>query len=116
MSFEIASKRTPIPVLDITVANSAENISTNPGYLTYLQVTNPSGTAGYLQIFDVPAASVTVGATPPKLSFLVPANGAFDVPFIHAPFFKEGISYAATTTATGNGAIGTNLILNALYA
>lgn len=116
MSFNIDSGRTQIAVLDITVANSAENISTNAAYLTYLQVTNPSATAGYLQLFDDVAANVTVGATTPKLSFLIPANGAFDVAFIHPPFFKQGLSYAAATTATGAGAIGTNLILNALYA
>lgn len=116
MSFNNDAIRTQKAKLDTSVANSAEDISTSPGFLTYLQCINPSATLGYLQIFDVPAASVTVGTTTPILSFPIPANGAWDLPLTHPIFFKQGCSYAAATTATGNGAIGTDLILNALYS
>lgn len=62
--------------------------------------------AGYvfIQVFDVAAASVTLGTTTPKYIFAVPATGVYDNSFPCPITHATAISMAATATATGNGA------------
>ena len=98
--------------------NSAQAAKTIPGYIDYLHIINPNTAQAFLQLFDVAAASVTVGTTTPKLSFLIPAgdgtnSGGFERSFdppLH--FSANAITYACTTTATGNGDPTTGLTVN----
>src|SRR3990167_8780142 len=100
--------------------NTAQACKASDGYIYGIQVTNTNTADAYFQLFDVAAASVTVGTTTPKLSFLVPAGdgtnaGAVDHFFGKPISFNTAITYACTTTATGNGDPTTGLTVNILY-
>ena len=101
--------------------NSAQALKTSAGELHYIHVVKPNSVDTYLQLFDVAAGSVTVGTTTPKLSFLVPAGngtdaGGFTEQFEAYPVhFEVAITYACTTTATGNGDPTTGLTVNMTY-
>ena len=101
--------------------NTAQACKTSAGDLHYIHVINPNSVDVYLQLFDVVAGSVSVGTTPPNLSFLVPAGngtdaGGFTENFNDFPVhFETAITYACTTTATGSGDPTTGLTVNMLY-
>ena len=100
--------------------NSAQVIKAKPGRIHYIEVSNINAVDAYLQLFDVAAGSVTVGTTTPMQSFLVPkgdgANrGAMDRVFDPPIDFQIAMTYACTTTATGNGDPTTGLIVNIGY-
>ncbi len=95
--------------------NTAQVGKSASGYLYFLEVTNPNGIDAYLQLFDLAAADVTVGTTTPKLSLLVPGNGGMDKAFAVPLKFGTAITYACTTTATGNGDPATGLVVNGGY-
>ena len=91
------------------------------GYLKQLAVFNPNASLAYIQIYDE-SGTITVGTTTPKVTFQVPHNdgtsdGEFQIILGHElglPFGKT-IKYACTTTATGDTAVSTGLIVNAVY-
>jgi hypothetical protein len=87
---------------------------TNGAKLVYFEFQNPNNVDCWVQLFDLALANVTVGTTTPKQSFLVPANGGNDKVFPDSGFidFVNGVSIAATTTATGSGAPSTGLVVN----
>jgi hypothetical protein len=103
--------------------NSAQAIKTADGWLYDLEVSNPNTIDAFFQLFDVATGDITVGSTTPRLSFLVPAaasstiRGAFDRSFgpdgLH---FLTALSYACTTTPTGNTDPSTGLTVNAIYS
>ena len=108
------------PHFDSSGDETAQAMKTSGGGLYYLHVTNINAVDAFIQLFDVAAGSVTVGTTTPTLSFLVPAgsgslNGAFTETFSPPIDFGVAITYACATSATGNGALGTALIVNGLY-
>lgn len=97
--------------------NSAQAARSVGGLLLGIEVSNPNSADAFIQIFDAVAADVTVGTTTPDLSFFVPANGAMDKDFASAPIqFHKAITYACTTTATGNGDPATGLVVNIIHA
>lgn len=96
--------------------NTAQSIKTSPGSLHYLHVYNPNGAVAFLQLFDLATATVTVGTSTPKQSYVIPAGGAYEM--IATNFimkFEVAISYACTTTPTGNGDPATGLTVNAHF-
>lgn len=101
--------------------NTAQTIKAGPGWLYMLEVSNPNTADAFIQLFDALAADVTVGTTTPKHSFLVPAGasatqrGAMDRVWVEGLAFETGITYACTTTPTGNGDPTTGLTVNANY-
>lgn len=101
--------------------NTAQACKTSAGDLHYIHIVNTNSADAYLQLFDVAAASVTVGTTTPKLTFLVPAGngtdaGGFTENFELYPLhFEAAITYSCTTTATGNGDPTTGLTVNLVY-
>ncbi len=105
-------------VFDSDADNTAQVISSAAGTLVHLHVINPNTAKAFVQLFDVAAGSVTVGTTTPNQVYVIPANdgtndGAIDLNPQVA--FGTAITYAATTTATGNGDPTTGLILSAAY-
>jgi hypothetical protein len=98
--------------------NSAQAIKTSGGRLYGMEISNPNSVDAYVQLFDVATGSVTVGATAPKQSYLVPGgdgtlDGAFDINFASDwMHFHTAISYSCTTTATGSGDPSTGLVCN----
>lgn len=100
--------------------NSAQSVKTSGGRIHYIEVSNINAADAFLQLFDVAAASVTVGTTTPKQSFLVPKGdgtnrGGMDRVFNPPLEFQIAITYACTTTATGNGDPSVGLIVNVGY-
>jgi hypothetical protein len=84
-------------------------------------VSNLDDADAFLQLFDAAAADVTVGTTTPKLGILVPAGngtkrGAFELTLSpHGIDFRTALTYACTTTATGNTDPTTGLTVNLIY-
>ena len=107
-------------VFDADGDNTAQVIKASAGRLYFLEISNPNDADAFIQLFDVAAGSVSVGTTTPKLSLFVPAgdgtkDGAMDKVFAIPVHFGTAITYACTTTATGNGDPATGLIVNAGY-
>jgi len=97
--------------------NSAQAGNVNPIRLYGLEVSNPNSADAYLQLFDLATGDVTVGTTTPKQSYLVPAgdgtlDGGIDMFFTDGMQFEVALTYACTTTATGNTDPTTGLVLN----
>lgn len=107
-------------IFDADGDNTAQSVKGTPGRLYFIEVSNPNAADAYLQLFDLATGSVTVGATTPKLSLLVPAgdgtkDGAMDKVFTIGLHFGTAITYACTTTATGSGDPTTGLVCNFGY-
>ena len=91
------------------------------GILRGIQAYSINGIDTWLQVFDVAAASVTLGTTTPIQSYLIPkGNGTDRGAFTE--LFPDGISLggvalsiAATTTETGNTAPTTAIEVNIQY-
>lgn len=103
------------PFFDSSVTGTVEQMKGSAGNVYHLQVDNPNASKVYLQMFASLAAGVTLGTTVPTLSYVVPASGAWDHFFAIPVAFASGISYAVTTTATGNTSPGSACVLNAAY-
>ena len=100
-------------VFDSDGDNSAQAGSTTSCQLHYLHVINTNVNAAYLQLFNAVAGDVTVGTTTPKMSLFIPANGAHDAYWGDSPIdFDTALTYACSTTATGNGDPSTGLVIN----
>lgn len=64
---------------------------------------NTGNATCYVQVFDLAAATVTLGTTVPKVPVWVPTAGAWEEKFPdEGVAFANGIVIAATTTATGS--------------
>lgn len=108
-------------LFDSSVDNSAQALKASAGQLYSVEISNIAATDGFLQLFDLAAANVTVGTTVPKLSLFVPKGdatnrGAMDKNF--GPLgldFQVAMSYAFTTTATGNTALATAGVANFIF-
>lgn len=98
------------------LTNSAVAIKASAGQIGKLYCYNPNGSVAYVQIFNIAAASVTVGASTPSQSYGIPASNAsgFILPII-GDQYGTAISAAATTTATGGSAPSTALDCNVSY-
>ena len=98
------------PFFDDDGDNTVQTIKDSAGILQFLEVQNPNNNSdAYIQLFDE-AGTITVGTTAPKLSLLVPRNGAMDK-FFNINF-ANSIKYACTTTVTGSGDPTVGLIVN----
>jgi hypothetical protein len=82
------------------------------GYHLY----NPNSTIVYVQVFDAPSASVTVGTTAPKFVLALPPKAVLDTQPAHAIGMSSGITVACTTTALGSTAPSTGLLATVWYA
>jgi len=99
-----------------TLSNSAQAIKASAGSLYYLQCYNPNGAVEYVQVFNVAAASVSLGVTTPTMSIGVPATSSGGFSMTAVPIaFGTAISWAATTTYNGSTAPGSGLVCNAAY-
>lgn len=110
-----------LTLFDSSVAATAEAGRTIGGYIKKIHAINSNVVDVYLQLFDAAVADVTVGTTTPKQSYLIPAGsgggaGAYADDFgVDGLHFQTAITYACTTTATGNTAPTTGLVLNVVY-
>ena len=82
------------------------------GQLSWLNVYNPSAAVAYVQLFDsATVGAVTIGTTPPLVSFAVAAGNTLNLALDRMGFFS-GIMAAATTTANGLTAPASAMVAN----
>ena len=101
--------------------NTAQSVVQTDSRLYGVQCSNINTEDAFIQFFDVASGSVTVGTTAPMFSLLVPAgdgtNRGGNDPLPTIPIeFNTAMTYACTTTPTGNGNPTTGLTVNILYA
>lgn len=96
------------PYFNNALSAAAAVVKATAGVLYAAEVSNPNTADVFLQIFNVPAASVNLGTTVPVWSLLVPAGvGALNRSAMDKMWLTglklggTGISVAATTTPTG---------------
>lgn len=98
------------------LSNSATAVKATGGQVAKVYCYNPNASVAYIQIYNVAAASVIVGTTPPAQSYgIPPTNAAGFVLPLGGDYYSSAISAAATTTATGGSAPGTALDCNISY-
>jgi hypothetical protein len=94
-----------------TVVSAKASAGQLYGYFWY----NPNATAAYIQVFNTASGSVTLGTTTPVYVITIPATSGANVEFSNGIAHSTAITYAATTTATGNTAPSSSLTGFMLY-
>lgn len=98
------------------LTGTAQVIKASAGKLGGWYIYNPNSSATYVHIYNVAAASVTVGTTNPLVTLCIPATSAANLELVMGiPFSNAGWSAAATTTGPGNTNPGTALEAMFLY-
>lgn len=92
----------------VVVKGSAGTVG---GYMIY----NPAAAVTYVQVFNVAAASVVLGTTPPAYVIPVPAGAAVNMSITSGIGHATAISCAATTTPTGSTAPTTAAVASLLF-
>jgi hypothetical protein len=99
-----------------SLTNTAVAIKSSAGWLGKLYCYNPNTSVAYVQIFNIAAGSVTVGASTAAQSYGIPASNAGGYAMsIIADQYNVAISYAATTTPAGGTAPSSALTCNVSY-
>ena len=92
------------------LTNTAQVIKASAGKFGGYYIYNPNSSATYVMLYNVAAASVTVGTTTPAMVFCIPATAGANLELIAGiPFSNAGWSIAAATTGGGNTAPATAL-------
>ena len=92
------------------------NLVQTPAQLYGWYIYNSNASVAYCQIFNAIAANVTLGTTPPILSLGIPASGAANL--INSSMgisFTTAISFAFTTTRSGNTGNASSVDYNFFY-
>jgi len=92
------------------LTNTAQVIKASAGNLYGYYIYNPNATVAYVMVYNIAAASVTVGTSTARLVFAIPATSGANLMFPYPiTFSNAGWSCAAATTGGGNTAPGTAL-------
>jgi hypothetical protein len=97
------------------LTNSAQAIKASAGCLYGYYIYNPNATAAFVQFYNTASGSVTVGTTSPLFMLTIPATSGANLFSNTGIQFSTAMSWAATSTAGGNGALGTALDAVAWY-
>ncbi len=98
------------------LTNSAVAIKASAGQLGKVYCWNPNATVAFMQVYNVAAGSVTVGATSPSQSYgIPPTNSSGYTLSVVGDQYGTAISAAATTTVAGGSAPSSALDCNASY-
>jgi len=98
------------------LSTTVQTVKQFGGRLGMLQCYNPNSSPVYIQIFNVAAASVTLGTTVSIASIPIAPTSTGGFPQSQAGINVSGpISVAATTTATGSGQPSTAPDCNMTY-
>lgn len=103
--------------LATALTNTPVAVKAGSASLYGVSFVNSGTAAAYVQLFDAGVGSVTLGTTAPKLSFWVPAGGAWEEKFSGEAkvAFATALTAAATTTATGNTAPAAGVLATVLF-
>lgn len=92
------------------LTNTAQVIKASAGNFYGYYIYNPNAAATYVMLYNVAAASVTVGTTTPAMVFCIPATSGANLSLNYPiTFSNAGWSIAAATTGGGNSAPATAL-------
>lgn len=94
---------------------TAQVVKGSAGQVYGWYIYNPNTTVAYVMIYNIAAASVTVGTSTPILVIAVPAGGGTNISFEMGIPFATAISIAAATTGGGNTAPTTALEAMVFY-
>lgn len=97
------------------LTNSAQAIKASAGKLMGYYIYNPNTSAVFVQFYNTASGSVTVGTTNPLFMITIPSSSAANLALPFGVNFGTAISWAATSTAGGNGAPSTALDAVAWY-
>lgn len=87
------------------LTNTAQVIKASAGNLYGYYMMNPNTTTAYVMIYNIAAASVTVGTSTAQCVFAIPAGAAANLMMPYPiSFSNAGWSIAAATTGAGNTA------------
>lgn len=100
---------------DDSVSETATDVVTGPALLFNILGFNTNGAVVYIQFFDAVAADVTVGTTAPKFVIPLPSGGGYSDVYVCPEAFRNGISIAVTSTATGAGAPAAPALVKLTY-
>ena len=102
---------------DTSIDNSAQACKSARGHLYGYHIQNPNAADAWFQLYDAATTAVTVSATTPKLSLVVPASGAIEQ-FLtddNAIRFSTAITYAATKTSAASASGPTTALVGNLF-
>jgi hypothetical protein len=97
------------------LTSTVQAIKASAGSLKGWYIYNPNTAAAFVQFYNTASGSVTVGTTNPLFMVTVPPGSATNVAFPGGIAFGTAMSWAATSTAGGNGAPTTALDAVAFY-
>ena len=106
---------TPHDNSNTALTNSAKAVKASAGTLGGYIISNPNTTMAFVQIFDVAAASVTLGTTRPNLVVGIPAQSTAHIEMTAGIKFATAIAVAATTTDSGSTAPTSGLTATFLF-
>lgn len=92
---------------------SATTVKSSQGNLYGIHIGNPNSSDVFLQVFD--DTSPNVGTDTPKQSYRVDSQSSLNKSMTVPIKFDNGISYAITTTSTGNTSPSTASVVNVIY-
>lgn len=105
---------TPFPAN--TLSNTKQEVKATAGTLGGYILFNPNAATVYIQVWNLAAASVTVGTTAPTYVIALAAGATANVEFTNGIKHDTGITVAATTTPTGSSAPTSSLVATFLKA
>ena len=91
------------------LTNSAQVIKGSAGQMYGYYIYNPNASATYVIVYNIAAASVTVGTSTPAMVFCIPATSGANLSIPQGIAFSTAMSIAATTTGGGNSAPSSSL-------
>lgn len=91
------------------LTNSAQVIKGSAGKLGGYYIYNPNSSAAYVMLYNIAAASVTVGTSTARMIICIPATSAANLDLGAGIAFDTAMSIAAATTGGGNTAPSTAL-------
>jgi hypothetical protein len=91
------------------LTSTAQTIKGSAGKLMGYYVYNPNTAAVFVQFYNTASGSVTVGTTNPLFMLTIPSSSAANLALPFGINFGTAMSWAATSTAGGNGAPTTAL-------
>lgn len=97
------------------LTSTAQAIKASAGKLVGYFIYNPNATAQFVQFYNTAQGSVTVGTTTPLFMVTIPATSGANLWMPGGVAFGTAMSWAATSTAGGNGAPTTALDAVAWY-
>ena len=98
-----------------SVTGTVIAISSRTCVFSSIQFLNTTAAVAYLQVFNLPAASVTIGTTAPVASFGVAASGTQTIPFPRDGWFVGGSGCSVAGTTTSAGSTGASQDVNIVY-